>query len=107
MASRIYEGAVGIIFRPKWRDEDEAVINIELATTIEIEFRKPDGTKVLKDCIFPGGGTDGFQDYVTIANDLLGQGPWRAQGHFISPTQDLWGPVHRFRVVANLTDLTA
>ena len=106
MASRIYEGAVGIIFRPKWRDEDATAIDISAQTTIEIEFTKPDGTKVVKDCILPNGGTDGFQDYVTVTNDLIGEGPWRAQGHFITPTLDLWGLIHRFRVVANLTDLT-
>lgn len=100
---RIQEGAVGLIFRARWRDQKKNLISLIGATTLEMEFKKPDLNKFLRTAFLPGG--KGLMDYVSIALDLNAEGDWEVQGHFITPTLDLWGPVHKFEVFANITDI--
>ena len=70
MASKIYIGDVGTIIRV------DAGQDISTATTLDIKYRKPDGTEATWTGVLDGTN---FVRYTTIAGDLDQTGGWQIQ----------------------------
>lgn len=82
--------------------EDETVVNISSATTLEVLFQKPDGTVDTKTGVFLTDGTDGTVQYVTVSNDLNQTGTWKVQARVEFPTGTWSSDIQKFKVYANL-----
>lgn len=93
-------GDVGTVFETTIVDQDDLVVDISLATTKTLKFRKPDASTATKTASFVTDGTDGKLKYTTVTNDLDQAGDWKAQAVVVftgSATQ--WtSTIHDFRV---------
>lgn len=77
---RIFKGNIGIAFRIKLISEDSPEpIDVSGAGTLEIAFRKPDESEVIKTASLVTDGTDGLFEYVTVTDDLDQAGDWAIQ----------------------------
>lgn len=83
----IYAGDIGTVFRARILDENDSVVDISSATTLEMRFRKPGGAVDVQTASLDTDGTDGYLRYVTIAGDIDKgeEGAWRCQGHVQFP----------------------
>lgn len=77
---KIQVGDVGTAFRIRVMD-DGVLVDISSCTTKHIIFKKPSGAVVVKDADFYTDGTDGYMQYVSVANDLDQAGKWKIQGY--------------------------
>ena len=84
-APKIFVGDIGTVFSARILDENDAVVNISTATTLEMRFRKPGGIVVVQTAILETDGSDGKMRYVSIASDIDTDGAWRSQGHVSFP----------------------
>jgi hypothetical protein len=94
---------IGTVFKATIKDEDGVVVDVSGAGTLELVFRKPDGTAVVKTAVFTTDGEDGVIQYITIADDMDTEGEWRVQGYVKIATSEFHSDVHRFRVYPNLS----
>lgn len=81
----IFVGDVGTVFRARILDENDDVVDIGTASTLEMRFRKPGGTVVTKTASLEGDGSAGYMRYVSVAEDIDEDGAWRSQGHVAFP----------------------
>lgn len=89
----VREGQEGTVFRATIKDDaDDSAVDVSNASTLEMKFRKPDGTIVTKTAQFStasdaaGDGTDGkveFQDDAGEATDATGY--WRYWAYAVLP----------------------
>ncbi len=101
MAKEIHIGDIGTIFEVVIQ-EDGVAIDISTATTQQILFAKPDGTKLTKTSVFKTDGTDGVIQYTTISGDIDTDGIWRIQGHVILTSSEFFTDIGQFEVERNL-----
>ena len=83
----------------------ETVVDISAATTMEIHYKKPDGSVVGSPwtAAFETDGTDGKLSYTTGSGDLDVAGWWQVQGRVVTPApQDYRSCIGRFKVEATL-----
>lgn len=99
--AEIYVNDWGTVFEVTLVDENDAAIDVSLATTQEIRFRKPDGVMDVQTSVFTTDGTDGKIEYTTVAGDLDVAGRWSIQGHVILPTGDWQSAIGEFHVREN------
>ena len=88
-AETVHIGDVGTIFEVTVV-ESGAALDISSATTKEIIFTKPKGTKVTKVAAFTTDGTDGKVQYQSQAADSVAPvagegGVWKLQGKIVIP----------------------
>jgi len=100
-AGEIHEDDIGTIFEAEFLDAG-AVLDISGATTKELLFRKPDGTKVAEAGLFTTDGTDGKLRYTTIADFLDASGRWSVQGRVVLPAGTWSSDITAFHVYPNL-----
>jgi len=94
----VHVGDVGTIFRITVTEKvwDEATscwldtpVDISLATTIEILFKRPSGPTRIRPASFTTDGSDGKIEYVTQVDDIDEAGgraaPWYFAGHVQRP----------------------
>ncbi len=82
--------------------EDGSAMDLSGATTMQIIFRKPDGSKLEKDASFKTDGTDGRLKYTIGAGDLDQVGVWSCQAKVIF-AGGLWtSSINSFEVLENL-----
>lgn len=81
---------------------DTLVLDISSATTKQLIFVKPDGTKLTKTATFYTNGTDGKLSYVTQSTDLDQQGSWKIQAKITLPSGTWSSSIGKFKVYANL-----
>lgn len=79
-ASEPHVGDVGFAIKLRVY-ENGSPVDLSGAATKSIKLRKPNGTVVTKTAVFPSGGTDGWLQYVTVADDLDIPGRWSAQAY--------------------------
>jgi hypothetical protein len=97
----IHVGDIGTVFKITFKD-GTSIIDISGATTKNIIFCKPDGTKATKAGTFTTDGTDGILQYTTVTGDLNIQGVWKIQG-FITTTSGSWySSIGYFEVYKNV-----
>lgn len=101
MADEIHIDDIGTQFIVTIKDDDVAV-DLSTATTKQLIFRKPDGTKLTKNASFVTDGTDGKLKYVSVSGDLNEAGYWKLQA-YIAIGSNAWKTnTTIFRVHPNL-----
>ena len=93
---------VGTVFRVTFQTCAGAALDISSATTKEIIFKSPGGTRTTKDGSYTNTGTDGQLEYSSEAGFLSETGEWFIQGHVIIGAQDFRTTVGTFTVDKNL-----
>lgn len=88
--AEIHVGDVGTIFEMTVLDQDDVVVDISTNDTIEIEFKKPDNTTLVKMAVFVTDGTDGKMKVTSIVGDLDQVGSWVRQGHVKIDANNEW-----------------
>lgn len=79
------------------------VVNVNGAGVIQIVFRKPDGTAVVKSASNTTDGTDGKIQYTSLVNVIDTLGIWSYQAYVeLTATKKYRSSIHEFRVVDNL-----
>jgi hypothetical protein len=102
MSSEIHLNDVGTQFLVTVIDGLEIPMDISMATTKEIIFKKPSGVLVTKTASFFTDGTEGKIYYVSQAADLDEIGAWKIQCHVITATSNWHTNFSTFKVHRNL-----
>ncbi len=92
----------GTIFEATIKDNKKQIVDISTATTKKFKFKKPDGTKVEKDCVFVTDGKDGKLKYLAIPDFLDPIGDWEYQAYVVLTSGKWNSDIHSFRVHRNL-----
>lgn len=103
MPSEIHVSDVGTAFTITVKDEDDAVVDISSASTLQIIFKKPDGSTLVKTATLSGDGTDGKMEYTTVSGDLDDDGTWEIQGFVDLGSTSFYTNISTFKVYRNLT----
>ena len=92
MANNIHVGDWGTKITATITGEDGSIININLATTKELIFKRSDGTIFTKNGVFEAGadGSDGKFHYMTVDGDIDMGGDWSVQPHVIGPDYEYY-----------------
>ena len=102
----LHVGDIGTVVRATINDTDSAgvasVFNASGALTKQLIFRKPDGTKLIKDASYTTDGIDGKIQYTTISGDLDTAGAWNVQAYIVTPSGTWYSSVGSFKVYENL-----
>ncbi len=101
IVEEVHVGDIGTVFQVTIKD-GTSVVDISSATTLQIIFKKPDGSRATKTAVLVNSGTDGKMKYTTIANDLDRQGSWRLQGRVVMSGGEWRSSVGNFDVYENL-----
>lgn len=92
---------IGTKFKITVKD-GSSVVDISGATTKQLIFKKPGGTKLTKTAVFFTDGTDGIITYDTLSGDLDEDGMWKVQGYVVLSSGTYHTDIHRFKVHRNL-----
>jgi len=102
IVEEIHIGDVGTIFEVTLMD-GVAIVDIALASVMQIIFEKPDKTKVTNTAVLTGDGTDGKMQYVIAADtELDAKGSWKIQGKVTLPSGSWSTDIDKFKVFENL-----
>ena len=101
MASEIHEGDIGTKLLITVTD-DGVVVDISVASLLEIFIRKPDGTILSVSGTLETDGTDGKMHYITIAGDTDVAGVYKLQGRVVLPGGSYYTSTATFKVHCNL-----
>jgi hypothetical protein len=83
MAAELHVGDIGTQFIFTLKDQDDAVVNISAATTLQVLFRKPSCTLLTRDATLYTDGTDGKFIYTTVSGDFDEAGSYKIQGYVV------------------------
>ena len=101
MTEKIRLGDIGTSFQSQIK-EAGAVVPIDGATTLEMVFRKPSGTKVTQTASVLTDGLDGILKYVSLSGDIDEYGEWEYWGKVtFSASQVFEATKDVFEVVKN------
>ena len=81
--AEIHVGDVGTRFELTLEDGDGNAVDISSATTLQLVFRKPDGTVLEVTATLSGAGTDGKLYYDSVDGDIDLAGQWRVQAYVL------------------------
>ena len=76
-------GDIGTVFRTTIKDQDGTAVDVSSASTLQIIFKKPDGTILTKTAVFTTDGVNGNIEYPTISGDLDTAGSWTWQARVV------------------------
>lgn len=65
--------------------EGNVAVDLSTATVKQFDFKKKDGTTVVKDADFYTDGTDGILEYITLDGDIDQVGKWSVQPYLELP----------------------
>ncbi len=103
MACEIHIGDVGTRFLFTIQDCDsETAVDISASTSIEISFKRADGSTLAVAGAFLTDGTDGKVYYDAVAGDINSTGYWKVQGKVAFASGLFYSDIHKFQVYANL-----
>ena len=91
----------GTVFEVTINDEN-GVVDVSAATTKNIIFKKPSGTKVTQAASFTNSGTNGKIEYTTVSGDLDEAGTWKIQAQIATGSGDWKSNISAFEVIGNL-----
>ena len=97
----IHLGDIGTIFRLTIKDGDD-VIDISGASTKDIVFTNPSGTKTTQAGSFTNTGTDGQLQYASVSGDLDEVGTWEIQASIVISAGTFKSDIAIFEVHRNL-----
>jgi hypothetical protein len=86
--SKIFVGDTGTNIVVTIKDQDNAVIDVSAALTLEIKMRRPDGTKITKTATFTTDGTDGQIQFSSLSTDFTIKGIYQFQPRVVTATAD-------------------
>jgi hypothetical protein len=102
MASdEIHVGDVSTVFRFTVKD-GASIVDISDLDTLQVIFRKPDGTTLTKTATYVTDGTDGLMKYIIAEGDIDVAGMWRVQGRVSNSEQNWYSDIQSFKVFPNL-----
>src|SRR6056300_1272314 len=97
----IHYNDIGTIFELTLRDSD-VIVDISSALSMQMHFKKPDGTTVTKTAVHTTDGIDGKMQYTTVDQDLDATGSWKVQGKIQLPVGTWSTDIQSFKVYKNL-----
>ena len=100
-ANEIHMNDVGTKFLVTVTDGTTAV-DISSATTKQLIFQKPSGTKLTKATAFTSDGTDGKMQYSVVTDDFDEAGSYKLQGKVVISDGTFYTDIHTFKVHRNL-----
>jgi hypothetical protein len=100
--AEIHVGDIGTSLEFEIRDEEGDIVDVSGATTKQVTFRRPGGTKFIRTLDFINTGTDGLVKYVTTAGDLDKAGTWKAQVYVVLGGGEWYTTTGTFEVHRNL-----
>lgn len=100
-AGEVHVGDVGTVFTFTIKQAG-VVIPVSSATTKEVMFKKPDGSKMTRTAEFVNGGAEGQVKYVTVAGDLDQSGDWQIQAYLVMPGRENYSDISTLVVFPNL-----
>ena len=83
-------------------NDENGVVDVSGATTKNIIFEKPSGTKITQAASFTNSGTDGKIEYTTVSGDLNEAGTWKIQAQIATVDGDWKSNISAFPVEPNL-----
>lgn len=102
MASAIHVGDVGTAFQWNCVDQNGKVLNVSLATTIQVTFVRPDKSRFTVVPSFVTSGTDGLLQYASGASDLTLAGVYTTQVYVTWSSSPAWhSDISTFKVQPN------
>lgn len=84
------------------RDQNDEVVDISSATTLTLNFIKPDGTVFSRTALLVSGGLDGKMHYTALVTDLDVQGDWARQTYVKTSVGEWTGKLFQFTVFRKL-----
>ena len=81
----VHKGDIGTVFEATVTDAGIAV-NVSTATTKEIVFIRPDGTRLVKTAAFSTDGVDGKLKATSVLGDISQNGLYHLQVNVTMPT---------------------
>jgi len=96
---------IGVDFVMTIVDQAGVPVDVSSQTTLEICFRREDGSSFARDAEFVGDGTDGVVRYKSVSGDLDKKGTWEFQAHVIlpgPPVEDFHSTIDTFEVEGNI-----
>ena len=99
--NEIHQGDIGTKFLVTIYDDSTAV-DVSGASTKQIMFKKPAGTKLTKSAAFNSDGTDGKIYYAAVADDLDEIGTYEIQGKVVITGGTFYTDIQTFKVHRNL-----
>jgi len=101
MASEIHEDDIGTKLLVTVTD-DGVVVDISVASALDIYVKKPDGTVLSRTGVLETDGTDGKMYYITVAGDTDVAGTYKIQGRVVLPGGSYYTSTGTFKVHCNL-----
>jgi hypothetical protein len=102
MSAVIHVGDTGTVFESTVKDQDNVVVPLGTATTLQMTLTPPAGAALTKTASLVTDGSDGKVRYTTIAGDLSLAGVWSRQVYVVTPAGAWHGDVSMFSVEENL-----
>ena len=100
-ADEIHMSDIGTKFKITVLD-GSSTVDVSSASTKQLIFKKPGGTKLTKTASFFTDGTDGIITYDTVSGDLDEDGMWKVQGYVVITGGSFHTDIDRFKVHRNL-----
>ncbi len=101
IVEEVHVGDIGTVFEVTIKD-NTSVVDISSATTMQIIFRKPDGSRLEKTATLTNSGVDGKMEYTSVSGDLDRHGSWKLQGRVVMSGGAWRSSVGNFDVYPNL-----
>ncbi len=100
-SQKIQLGDIGTSIRIRVQ-EDNANVDVSLATSMQIFLKKPGGTTLVKIASFVTDGVDGLIHYISVSGDIDEIGTWKTQGFVELSQGDFFTEVASFKVNRNI-----
>lgn len=101
-AGEIHLNDIGTQFLTTVYDSNNNIVNLAPATTLQLLFKKPDGTMVTQTALLYTDGTDGKMYYNSAVGDLNQLGRWKLQGYVAIGSSIWYTDIQNFKVVENI-----
>lgn len=100
--AQVHLNDIGTVFEATFQDQDGSVLDISGATTKQLIFVAPDGTKDTQSGSFTNTGADGKLQYTTVSGDIDQVGTWKWQGYIVLSSGTWYSDIKTFSVLGNL-----
>lgn len=99
--SEVHIGDQGTLFVVTLFKEDGTILNVSAATTLQMIFKPPTATHIIKTASMVTDGTDG-KIQVVMGNDFAEAGNWTLQAHVIDGGNENYSSFSHFTVKENV-----
>jgi len=102
MTCTVQKSNIGTVFELTIQDCNGTAVDVSAASTMQIIFESPAGTRTAKTAAHTTDGIDGKIEYASESGLLDESGAWNIQGRVVIGAQDFYSSVSTFSVVDNL-----